>query len=182
MACGAKKLCMLLCCASLFAGCQHTPPKDNSCLSPSDTIIVADESDECFLDNNLCYIARGFDEDKTEYNYTQADVLLSVYFDFDISTLTTADKQQIADVSKIMSKNHDFSVLLVGLCDKFGSEQYNVKLGRQRAESVRDVLLSLGVLPSHIKIASLGSAKADCQISKKADGARDRRCDIVLLK
>lgn len=179
---GIKKLYMLLFCAALLTGCQVTPKKGIARLSPSDTVVATDDSDEYFLNENCHYVARSFDDQKTEYNYTQADVLSSIYFDFDSSTLMLSYEQNVIDVSKILAKNPDISVLLVGHCDKFGKEQYNLRLGKLRSESIRDALLELGIEESRIKTASLGSSRADSKISQKTDGARDRRCDIVLLK
>ncbi len=179
---GIKKLYTLLFCAVLLTGCQFTPKKEIVQLSPSDTVVADDGSDECFLNENCHYVARGLDDQTTEYNYTQADVLSTIYFNFDSSILMPSYQQHMIDVSKILAKNPDVSVLLVGHCDKFGKEQYNLRLGKLRSESVRDALLELGIEQSRIKTASLGSSRADCKICQKTDGARDRRCDIVLLK
>jgi outer membrane protein OmpA-like peptidoglycan-associated protein len=150
-------------------------------MSLNDTIIELDDGDdECFVTMNRTFVAHGFDELRTEYSYTSSDVIESSYFDFDSANVAEVESLKISDIAKILKKNKGIRVLIVGNCDKFGKEEYNYSLGRQRADSVKNILTSEGVDVERITTASLGSYKADENAETKEDSAMDRRCDIVI--
>ncbi|MDR2777009.1 MAG: OmpA family protein [Puniceicoccales bacterium] len=168
-----------------IAGCSSFDFSTNESLSPQDTIVTEKNcSDECFINkddeegNN--FVAHGFDAQKTEYNYTAADVLESVYFSFDSSKILRAELIKIVEIAKVFIKDKTLCILVVGNCDKFGKESYNNALGKRRAEAVRDVFVSLGIDENRVITASLGSIKANKSVQHKADCALDRRCDIVI--
>ncbi|MDR0693253.1 MAG: OmpA family protein [Puniceicoccales bacterium] len=168
-----------------LAGCSSLDFSADKSLSPQDTIVREENcSDECFInkddEDGGNFIAHGFDAQKTEYNYTSADVLESVYFNFDSSKVLRAEQIKIAEITKVFIKDKTLCVLVVGNCDKFGKESYNDALGKRRAEAVRDIFVSLGIDENRIITASLGSVKANKSVKHKEDGALDRRCDIVL--
>jgi peptidoglycan-associated lipoprotein len=167
-----------------IAGCSYFDFSTNESLSPQDTIVTEKNcSDECFInkdDGEDNFVAHGFDAQKTEYNYTSADVLEAVYFNFDSSKILKTELVKIAEIAKVFVKDKTFGVLIVGNCDKFGKESYNNALGKRRAEAVRDVFVSLGIGENRIITASLGSMKANKSVQRKEDSGFDRRCDIVL--
>ncbi|MDR2432197.1 MAG: OmpA family protein [Puniceicoccales bacterium] len=178
-----------ICALSLIfalAGCSSFDCFTNESLSPQDTIVTEKNcSDECFInkddgDNGDNFVAHGFDSQKTEYNYTSADVLESVYFNFDSSKILRAEQIKVAEIAKVFIKDKTLCVLVVGNCDRFGKESYNNALGKRRAEAVRDIFVSLGIDENRIITASLGSVKANKSVRHKEDSALDRRCDIVL--
>jgi outer membrane protein OmpA-like peptidoglycan-associated protein len=71
-------------------------------------------------------------------------------------------------------------MLIVGKCDKFGGEQYNKLLGKQRAEAICRIFIPLSISEDIILVAFLGPTKANLSVRSKAEGAFDRRCDVVL--
>ncbi|MDR2738012.1 MAG: OmpA family protein [Puniceicoccales bacterium] len=152
-------------------------------LTPKSTIIdIEDDIDECFTCSDCKFVAHGFDEQKTEYTYTCADVLESAYFGFDSANITPTERAKIRDIAKIFKKNKSSHVLLVGNCDKFGREQYNYSLGKRRADAVCNIFVESGVERSRITTASLGSCKAQEDVEVSEEAATDRRCDIVIHK
>ncbi|MDR2628790.1 MAG: OmpA family protein [Puniceicoccales bacterium] len=168
-----------------IAGCSSFDFSTNESLSPQDTIVTEKNcSDECFINKDDGkgdnFVAHGFDTQKTEYNYTSADVLEAVYFNFDSSKILQAELIKITEIAKVFIKDKTLCVLIVGNCDKFGKESYNDVLGKQRAEAVRDVFVFLGIDENRIITASLGSMKANKSVQHKEDSVLDRRCDIVI--
>jgi outer membrane protein OmpA-like peptidoglycan-associated protein len=181
----SSKLRGYLCALSLtfvLVGCSSLSLSKKQPLSPQDTIIVEnDRSDEYFIDgNNINFVAHGFDIQRTEYNYTAADVFESIYFNFDSAIVSERERSKVVDMAKVFTKNASIKILVVGHCDKFGGEQYNLSLGKHRAEAVRDILVSLGIDKKRIVTASLGSSKANKNVSNKEAGISDRRSDIVI--
>jgi peptidoglycan-associated lipoprotein len=152
-------------------------------LTPESTIIeLEDDLDEHFMGGDRKFVAHGFDEKKTEYSYTCADVLESAYFSFDSAKISAEERARIADIAEIFTKNKSLHVLLVGNCDRFGKEPYNYSLGKRRAEAVREIFIDSGVARGRIITASLGSCRAHEDVEMMEDGALDRRCDIVIHK
>jgi outer membrane protein OmpA-like peptidoglycan-associated protein len=168
-----------------IAGCSSFDFSSNESLSPQDTIVTGKNcSDECFINRDDWegdnFVAHGFDAQKTEYNYTSADVLESVYFNFDSLKISKTELIKITEIAKVFIKDKTLCVLVVGNCDKFGKESYNNALGKRRAEAVQDVFVSLGIDKNRIITASLGSMKANKSVQHKEDCVFDRRCDIVI--
>ena len=173
----------LLLLSLLVSGCALTDyVKSNNKraqLNPSDTINAVDEDDECFIEEER-FVVHSYDDAKTEDTYTSADILEKVYFNFDSSKILPEEEAKIGQVAKMLANEEGIKLLVVGQCDKFGRDNYNFVLGRQRAESVRRVLINSGLDASKVEIVSLGSTKANKNYNSKAESAGDRECDIVL--
>ena len=71
----------------------------------------------------------------------------------------------------------DKSIVLIGRTDPRGTEEYNEKLGLERAEKVKSFLVSQGVDGSRIRTTSLGKDDAS---PLPADWAGDRRVEVKL--
>ena len=74
----------------------------------------------------------------------------------------------------------DSNVLIEGHCDERGTTDYNVELGKRRAQAVKDYLVDLGVEASRIRIVSYGKEKPFCRESKPECWQQNRRGHFVL--
>lgn len=74
----------------------------------------------------------------------------------------------------------DSDVLIEGHCDERGTTDYNVELGKRRAQAVKDYLIDLGVNESRIRIVSYGKEKPFCRESEPACWKQNRRGHFVL--
>ncbi len=71
-------------------------------------------------------------------------------------------------------------ILLIGHTDNRGSDKLNTRLGRKRAEFVRDLLLRRGVPADQISVKSMG-AKDPVASNKTAEGrAQNRRVELKI--
>jgi OOP family OmpA-OmpF porin len=102
-----------------------------------------------------------------------------VFFDFNKSDLTS-DARRIVDTAATNAKNTKVTRLEVtGYTDTVGSDAYNMRLSRRRAESVSAELQALGVPASDIAIFARG--KHDLLVPT-ADGVKEpqnRRVQII---
>jgi peptidoglycan-associated lipoprotein len=71
-------------------------------------------------------------------------------------------------------------LLLVGHADPRGSAQFNIALGRDRAESVKMAMLQLGLSKQHVTTDSRG--KLDATGTNEMGWARDRRVEASLVE
>lgn len=74
----------------------------------------------------------------------------------------------------------DSDVLIEGHCDERGTTDYNVELGKRRAQAVKDYLVNVGVEASRIRIVSYGKERPFCRESKPACWQRNRRAHFAL--
>ena len=70
-------------------------------------------------------------------------------------------------------------VTVEGNCDQRGSREYNLALGQQRADSVKDYLVAHGVSASRIDTVSFGEERPACTGTGEACWAQNRHADIV---
>jgi peptidoglycan-associated lipoprotein len=106
------------------------------------------------------------------------------HFGFNESTLNEQDKPLLDDFAKTIAKSApDALVTVEGFADPAGSRGYNMKLGRQRADAVRDYLTSTGGLSAdRVRTVSYGEAE-NRQVLKgeSGEGAEpNRRVNLVV--
>jgi len=69
--------------------------------------------------------------------------------------------------------------LIEGHCDERGSTEYNLALGDNRANSIKQALISLGISADRIRTISYGKEKPFCTESTEACWAQNRRAHFV---
>jgi peptidoglycan-associated lipoprotein len=85
-----------------------------------------------------------------------------IFFDYDKYGIRTSDQSVAEADAKFLAAHPNAKVLIEGHCDERGSEEYNIALGDNRADSTRDFLTKLGVNPAQIKTISYGKEKPFC--------------------
>lgn len=79
-----------------------------------------------------------------------------IYFEYNKSVVLNSYLPTIAAHSDFLTSNPNVRVILEGHADNRGSNEYNLALGQQRADAVREVMLANGVLPAQIETISFG--------------------------
>ncbi len=103
----------------------------------------------------------------------------SVYFAFNRADLDQASEAILAEHAAWLQDNPDARITVEGNCDSRGSREYNLALGQQRADSVRDALVQLGVDRNRIDTVSFGEERPVCTGTGTACWAQNRHADIV---
>jgi outer membrane protein OmpA-like peptidoglycan-associated protein len=103
-----------------------------------------------------------------------------VLFDFDKYTLKPGAREKLAKVSGILLAYPGLKIQLEGHTDSIGTDDYNMKLSQQRADSVQEYLVSQGV-PAGI-LSSVGLGKASPVATNDTDAGRqqNRRVEMVV--
>jgi peptidoglycan-associated lipoprotein len=102
--------------------------------------------------------------------------LQPVYFQFDESNLDDAARSALEADSRCMTERSIGSVMITGMCDPRGTEEYNMALGDRRARATRDHLQRLGVDRRAMQTRSVGEEQATG--SDEYSWSRDRRADL----
>lgn len=105
--------------------------------------------------------------------------LFLVFFDFDKAALTSSGAKVVEQAAAAFKSSGAARVIATGYTDLAGPAAYNLKLSRRRADTVRRLLLQLGIPAEAIIERARG--KADPRVPT-ADGVREpqnRRVEIV---
>lgn len=84
---------------------------------------------------------------------------LVLYFEFDDAGLIPRTRRQLEIVADILSQGADRVIRINGHADALGSDDYNIALSDQRAESIRRTLIDMGVKPAQVVTEAFGAAK-----------------------
>ncbi len=103
----------------------------------------------------------------------------TVYFAFDKSSIN-AEAQAVLDEVINATKNGDYSISIDGHGDHIGTKEYNYKLSLERADAVKEYLISKGL--SRILITTKGEGeKAPIASNDTESGrAKNRRAELTI--
>jgi peptidoglycan-associated lipoprotein len=85
-----------------------------------------------------------------------------VFFDFNQYDLRSDEQTVVTSDAQFLAQHPNIKVLVEGHCDDRGSEEYNLALGSNRAESIKDYLVRMGVSADRIRTISYGKEKPFC--------------------
>jgi len=107
--------------------------------------------------------------------------LEGVHFSFNSDSLTSESKTYLDSVvPEILERGPNAKLEVAGHSDNTGSREYNVGLSQQRADTVRDYLVSRGVSAENIRSAGYGPDSPVADNSTNEGRALNRRVDLVL--
>ena len=103
-----------------------------------------------------------------------------VYFDYDKYALRPADQSIVEQDAAFLQSHPGMKILIEGHCDDRGSEEYNLALGENRAESLKKALIGGGLDAGRIKVISYGSEKPFCKEDSEECWQKNRRDHLRL--
>ncbi len=104
---------------------------------------------------------------------------VSVFFEFDESTLTKDATARLADVAAVLVKHPELKVKIEGHADERGTPDYNLALGQRRASATKGYLEKLGVKSDQVeKAISYGSEKPKDPGHNEEAWKQNRRGDV----
>ncbi|MDE0405870.1 MAG: OmpA family protein, partial [Nitrospira sp.] len=106
--------------------------------------------------------------------------LADVFFDLDeygIRQDAVPVLEKNAELLKSIYKGS--GVLIEGHCDERGTVEYNLELGKRRAQAVKDYLVDLEIEESRIHIVSYGKERPFCTESDPSCWKQNRRGHFV---
>ncbi|MYC28374.1 MAG: peptidoglycan-associated lipoprotein Pal [Nitrospira sp. SB0662_bin_26] len=106
--------------------------------------------------------------------------LADVFFDFDEYAIRPDARPILEKDAELLKKTYkDSGVLIEGHCDERGTVEYNLELGKRRAQAVKDYLVDLGIEESRIRIVSYGKERPFCTESEPSCWKQNRRGHFV---
>lgn len=103
-----------------------------------------------------------------------------IFFAFDQYVIRSGHISVLEKNAELLKETYNASnVLIEGHCDERGTGEYNLELGKRRAQAVKEYLIDLGVEASRIQIASYGKEKPFCAESTPNCWQNNRRGHFV---
>lgn len=142
------------------AGCQSTKnPGTETAAMPNDTLPQSGDLEDTLLETTVR--------------------LEAVLFDTDRSELRSGAKQALATQAMRIQSHPEWGVLTIeGHCDERGSHEYNLALGKRRAETVKSYLIEQGVPPSRLSTVSFGETKPVSFGNDEMTWQQNRRAEL----
>jgi outer membrane protein OmpA-like peptidoglycan-associated protein len=107
---------------------------------------------------------------------------VKIYFDYNKADLRDDHKAILDKAIKTLGRNPEASILITGNCDTRGSDEYNLKLGKKRGDSVKQYMLDGGIPEDRIKIVSRGKLDAVAPINDLEGMQKDRNAQFVIAE
>ncbi|OGU98781.1 MAG: hypothetical protein A2330_09560 [Ignavibacteria bacterium RIFOXYB2_FULL_36_7] len=109
-------------------------------------------------------------------------VLVGVNFEFNKARLTPESYPILFYAVQNLNENPDTKVEIQGHTDNIGSEQYNMKLSEERAQTVRDYLVAKGIDPSRLTVKGYGESMPVTDNSTPEGRSLNRRIEFKVLE
>jgi outer membrane protein OmpA-like peptidoglycan-associated protein len=104
-----------------------------------------------------------------------------ILFDIDKSDLRPVSKTNLADLGKILNKYPDTNILIEGHTDNTGSDDHNMTLSKDRAQSVALYLATCEVTSARFSITGYGEGQPIVTNDTPEGRQKNRRVDIAVL-
>ena len=102
-----------------------------------------------------------------------------IFFDYDKYDIRPADQGSLQGDAQFLQQHPNIRFTIEGHCDERGSTEYNLALGTNRADAVKNALIQAGVSGDRIKTFSYGKEKPFCTESNESCWQQNRRGHFV---
>jgi peptidoglycan-associated lipoprotein len=102
-----------------------------------------------------------------------------IYFDYDKYDVRASEQPSLQADAEFLKSHPGIRFTIEGHCDERGSAEYNLALGDNRANSVKQALVNLGVPAVSIKTISYGKEKPVCTAANEACWQQNRRAHFA---
>ena len=105
-----------------------------------------------------------------------------IYFDYDKYDIRGDQSAAVQADAQFLNQHPSVNFTIEGHCDERGSTEYNLALGDNRANAVKNALVSAGVNASRVKTIISGKEKPFCTESNEQCWQQNRRGHLVYQK
>lgn len=103
-----------------------------------------------------------------------------IYFDTDKADIKPESHTAILEIAKLLKENPNLKVYIVGHTDNTGTLEHNLKLSKDRAESVlKELVQKYGIQQSRLNAQGIGPLSPVSSNKTEEGKAKNRRVEIV---
>jgi len=103
-----------------------------------------------------------------------------IFFDYDSYDVRSDAEAALSKAAAYLATNTNIKVLIGGYCDERGSNEYNIALGQNRADSVKKALVQAGISGDRLRVVSFGKEKPFCTESTEECWQQNRRAGFSI--
>jgi peptidoglycan-associated lipoprotein len=133
---------------------------------------------------NAAQMAVAVPQDNSNSNMTEDEKFRAsvqdIFFDYDAYDVRSDQQAALSKAAAYLASNPGIKVLIGGYCDERGSNEYNLTLGQNRAESAKKALSQAGVAPDRLRVVSYGKEKPFCTESTEECWQQNRRAGFTI--
>jgi len=107
--------------------------------------------------------------------------MADVLFDFGKYNLKTDAQIRLAKLAGIIQAHPGLHLAIEGHTDNIGSDEANMKLSQQRADTVRDFIIQQGLAQDMVTAVGLGKAEPVADNSTNEGRQKNRRVEIIVF-
>jgi len=108
--------------------------------------------------------------------------LPDVFFEFDRSNLTSEARKNVGTIAEVLSGYVTRRIAIEGHTDAMGTDAYNQKLSRDRADAVETALIDDGIDRGRLTSRGFGEERPVASNQTEEGRARNRRVEVILEK
>ena len=101
-----------------------------------------------------------------------------IYFESNSNAISDEAYESLDKIARIFIKHPELEIIVKGYTDSFGTDAYNKKLSKFRAEIVKDYFISKGINPSRITVDGLGAQNFIAPNDTEHGRSLNRRVEI----
>lgn len=118
-----------------------------------------------------------------EARFNERRMLMSerIHFDYNESTIRTDDNARLDGKAALLKQFPGLRIRITGHADERGSDQYNIALGKRRADAAKDYLVRVGIDAARIETSSLGREVPADPGHDEAAWAQNRRDEFDII-
>ena len=110
----------------------------------------------------------------------RALMLETVYFEYDSDNIRADAQTSLEKRVPLLRANPQVKLRVAGNCDDRGTDEYNIALGRRRAEAVKKFLTDRGIDASRIETVSFGRERPAVQGDNEDAWSKNRRDEFQI--
>ncbi len=118
---------------------------------------------------------------RAEIAAARARLLETIYFEYDADELRDDARATLDSKIPLLNLNSSLRVRISGHCDERGSDEYNIALGRRRAEVAKKYLTDRGIDASRIETTSFGRERPAVAGEGEEAWAQNRRDEFEII-
>ncbi|MBI5592223.1 MAG: OmpA family protein [Deltaproteobacteria bacterium] len=107
-------------------------------------------------------------------------VHILLYFQGTSSVLIPESTEMIPKIISVIEQRRSSDIGIAGHADRTGSESVNLKLSRERAESVRRLLTDAGIPSEHLDVHFFGDKLPLIPTPNRVSEPRNRRVEVII--
>lgn len=124
-------------------------------------------------------LARQAATDTSAFDNRVAESVHDVYFDYDKYVVRDDQAPVTKADADFLVQHPEVAIVIEGHCDDRGSEEYNLALGDQRANAVKEALVKMGIPAERIHTVSYGKERPFCSEDNDRCWSENRRDHLV---